>query len=465
MAEQAHGTTEPRGLAERALTASSSTQGRFGRMFRRLPVFEPSDKFLKELAGEMVDRGRTKSADNPDIPAGYTYLGQFIDHDITFDNASSLERQNDPDGLRNFRTPRFDLDSLYGRGPSGSPELYDRRSPAKLLVGKNPKEDDDGFALERRDLPRNNQGVAIIGDPRNDENVIVSQLHLTFIDFHNKVVDLVARDPEFDEPKEIFKEANRLVRWHYQWVVIHDFLKRIVTAKRVDDRLTPDQPSKVKLRFYHPKNTPFMPVEFSVAAYRFGHSQIRPTYSINDLVQDVPIFSATKRAHPLEDFRGFRPLPEAWTVDWSFFFKLARRRPQPTRKIDTRLAEGLTTLPGERGEKRNLALRNLKRGVALGLPSGSAVAKAIGADVLTLKQLGIEHRAPLWYYVLREAAVQANGKRLGQVGANIVVEVFLGLLDGDPLSYLSVEPGWTPTLPSEKPGEFTMADLIRFAQS
>ena len=467
MTEPVHGTTQPRGLAESALTASSSTQGRFGRMFRRLPVFSPDEKQLKALAAEMVDRGRTTSADNPAIPAGYTYFGQFVDHDITFDTSSNLERLNDPDGLRNFRTPRFDLDSVYGRGPKGSPELYDRRSPGgiKLLVGKNPPEDDDGTGLEERDLPRNPQGLALIGDPRNDENVIVSQLQLTFIDFHNRMVDVVTQEGVLTDPKDIFKDANRRVRWHYQWVVIHDFLKRIAGAKRVD-RLFPhpaDGPPEIKLRFYKPKETPFMPVEFSVAAYRFGHSQIRPTYTINNTVPELPIFTGAKSAGPLDDFRGFRRLPGAWTVDWSHFFKTKTRRPQPSRKIDTRLAEGLFTLPGERGDMRNLALRNLKRGVALGLPSGRRVALAIGADPLTPRQLGFDHPAPLWYYVLREAAVQENGKSLGQVGGNIVAEVFLGLLAGDPLSYFSVEPGWKPELPSARAGEFTMADLIRFA--
>jgi hypothetical protein len=464
MAEPTHGTTQPRGLAESALTASSSTQGRFGRMFRRLPVFAPDEAQLKALAAEMIDRGRTTSADNPAIPAGYTYFGQFVDHDITFDQSTTFDRINDPDGLRNFRTPRFDLDCVYGSGPTASPQLYDRNSAGgiKLLVGANPEALPDGTALEPRDLPRNPQGIALIGDPRNDENVIVSQLQLMFIDLHNRMVDRITEQGEHTAPDDIFREANRLVRWHYQWVVIHDFLKRIAGARRVE-RLFPEGEAP-KLRFYKPKQTPFMPVEFSVAAYRFGHSMIRPTYTINDDVPELPIFTGTKGAGPLDDFRGLRPLPAAWTVDWSHFFKTGRRRPQPSRKIDTRLAEGLFALAGMRKkDDRNLALRNLKRGVTLGLPSGRRVALAIGADPLTTKELGFDHPAPLWYYILREAAVQRNGKELGQVGANIVAEVFLGLLAHDPLSYFSVEPGWRPELPSQKPGEFTMADLIRFA--
>jgi hypothetical protein len=436
-------------------------------MFGQLPVFEPSDAFLKALAKEMVDKGGP-AGDNAQIPSGYTYFGQFVDHDITFDSSSSLDRQQDPDAVKNFRTPRFDLDSLYGRGREGSPQLYDQRSPGgvKLLVGKNPATDEDGTALERRDLPRNDQGIALIGDPRNDENTIVSQLHLTFIRFHNRVVDFVSEKPAFDTPKKVFKEANRLVRWHYQWVVVHDFLKRIATAERVNKILQPDQNPRVNLLFYKPGATPFMPVEFSVAAYRFGHSMVRPSYRINGVVPELPIFSKSTRPSPLEAFHGFRRLPEAWTVDWSFFFKTGNRKPQPSRKIDTKLARGLTELPGERGEMRSLPLRNLRRGVALKLPSGRRVALAMNAQPLTGRQLGTDdHPAPLWYYILREAAVREKGARLGPVGARIVAEVLLGLLDKDPLSYLSVEPTWTPELPGATANDFTMVDLIKFAQA
>jgi hypothetical protein len=306
--------------------------------------------------------------------------------------------------------------------------------------------------------------VALIGDPRNDENVIVSQLQLTFIRFHNKVVDRVSENPVFDTPHKVFKEANRIVRWHYQWVVVHDFLKRIATAERVDRFLTPDDTPRVKLHFFRPGATPFMPVEFSVAAYRFGHSMVRPTYVINDVVPRLPIFSGTKNPGPLEDFRGFRRLPAAWTVDWDFFFKTGARKPQPSRKIDTRLSPGLSELAGFRGEMRSLPLRNMRRGVALGLPSGRRVALAIGAPPLTSKQLGTDHPVPLWYYILRESELRERGARLGRVGARIVTEVFLGLLDRDPLSYLSVQPDWKPELPSKKAGEFTMADLIRFVR-
>jgi hypothetical protein len=462
-----HGRTRQRGLD--TTPQSPIDRGRFGRMFRKLPVFEPEDQLLKDLANEMSESGTGGGGDNPDIPAGFTYLGQFVDHDITFDPISSLQGQNDPDALRNFRTPRFDLDCLYGEGPDDEPFMYDLepetgpKQGTKLLVGQNPKADDKGNPLTRDDLPRNQQGVALIGDKRNDENTIVSALQLSMIRFHNRVVDRVENQKGL-EGAELFKEAQRVVRWHYQWVVVHDFLARLVGKNLVDSLLTPTEPTHVNLSFYKPKSDAFMPLEFSVAAYRFGHSMVRATYSINDLVRDLPIFSGARKPKPLESFHGFRPLPDQWKVEWRFFFDVGGGKSlQASRKIDTKLAAGLLKLPGERGDMANLALRNLRRGKALELPAGQDVAAAVGVTPLTKQQLGFDGPAPLWFYVLREAEVQHDGMRLGDTGGRIVAEVLLGLLDQDPLSYLSVEPTWTPELPSKKNNEFTMADLLEFA--
>ena len=190
-----------RGLG--APSASATEQGRFGRMFRHLPVFEHEPAPLAALAASMIAAADPKDTapvpqpppddddENPNIPAGYTYLGQFVDHDITFDPTSSLQRQNDPDALHDFRTPRFDLDSLYGRGPADQPYLYlqdprplrhpelgfDQRG-VMFLLGRDLAAPADAahVAFAGPDLPRNSQGRALVGDPRNDENLIVSQL-------------------------------------------------------------------------------------------------------------------------------------------------------------------------------------------------------------------------------------------------------------------------------------------------
>jgi hypothetical protein len=482
--------SHPRGsdLAPRSIFL----EGRFGRMFRTIPSFEPIDGHLVTLSERMREEptaeqpGGWQGAGAPldgEIPAGYTYLGQFIDHDITFDPVSSLQRQNDPDGLQNFRTPRFDLDSLYGAGPNNHPFMYDPDvdgGRTTFLIGRNEAGDDD--------LPRNvldpraqghPRGRALIGDPRNDENVIVSQLHLVFLKFHNRVVAKVRDEQPGLAPDLLFEEAQRVVRWHYQWVVVHDFLDQLVGTSVIEDILQSsayDAPGQddvplreVRLRFFRWQRQPFMPVEFSVAVYRFGHSMIRPTYRINPTVPELPIFTPSATPDPLEDFRGFRPLPAQWTIDWSFFFDLDQGdNLQRARRIDRFLSPPTFRLPGFPEEAAGLALRNLRRATALGLPSGQRVARAMCLEPLSDEDLGIVDispefvgNAPLWLYVLREADLIGGGSRLGPVGGRIVAEVLLGLLKGDPLSFLNVEPCWTPELGEN--GAFKMPQLIRFA--
>jgi hypothetical protein len=453
---------ELRGLGY--VPASRSYEGRFGRMFR-LPPFTPSDERILEVAALMMEgeTGRDPAFDNPDIPAGFTYLGQFIDHDLTFDTASSLERQNDPDALTNFRSPRFDLDSLYGRGPSDDAYLYSKDSGRnKMLIGRHDNEDD---------LPRNVENTALLGDPRNDENTFIGQLHLTMLKFHNKVFDLLKDDPALQCSVETpFHAAQQTVRWHYQWLVVHDYLRRTVGQAMLDSVLDTSGPiPTVDRKFFHWKYEPFMPVEFSVAAYRFGHSQIRGRYKLNTLVGPLATFRPESTSlEPLTQFGGFRILPPFWTIEWARFFEVdgaGKADLQQTRLIDTHLANPLKELPPEIGADRpSLIDRNLTRGSRLLLPSGQDVARRMGADVLSDDDLGLPGGgpAPLWYYILKEAEVQVGGRHLGQVGGRIVAEVFLGLMEKDPSSYLHQQPNWTPTLPSKTPGDFTMADLITF---
>lgn len=485
-----HGVKEPAGLHDVPL--SHSYEGRFGRLFRRLPPLEATDEQLKTVAEHMFEEEETdpdqpgwgrdtgsEGADNPDLPAGYTYLGQFIDHDITFDPTSDLLRSNDPDALTNFRTPRFDLDSVYGAGPHDAPYLYESDG-VRLRTQQV-----EGTEAER-DLPRSG-GRAIIGDPRNDENQIVSQLQLAVIDFHNNVADQL-EDQEWTG-RRLFEAARRETRWHYQWVVVHDFLSRIVGQEVVDDILHDDsdhQPytvltkegpaqvglPEIKLRFFGWKHYPFMPVEFSVAAYRFGHSMVRQRYELNDSSGRLQIFP---------DLAGFKPRQSGRSIDWSNFFPIKGSQPQLARRIDPRLAlplKDLTSPSGKEADPKSLALRNLRRGKALRLPSGQSVARAMNLpDELVLKpdevdipgdgtrELGEE--TPLWFYVLREAEVKAASRRLGPVGGRIVAEVLLGLVFADPYSYFRVKPRWTPWagVGEEAPGrEFNMGHFLEFAR-
>jgi len=425
-------------------------------MFPCLPACDVGDVAIEELVRLMWARAPAgHQMENFHVPAGYTYLGQFIDHDITFDPTSKLDQRNDPHALVNFRTPRYDLDSVYGSGPKAQPYLYDwesRPAGTRLLIGRSSD-----------DLPRNHQGRALIGDARNDENVIVAQLHLLFIRFHNAVVDLLCKRRVKTREGDLFETAQRIVRWHYQWIVIHEFLPKIVGS----------QLAGMQRKYFKWEREPFIPVEFSGAAYRFGHSMVRNQYGIKRIPEDEPPPTAIDL---FPDLEGFRPLSKELVIDWERFFELEglEAQAQASFVIDTAIARPLFKLPDR---DQALPRLNLERGCALGLPSGQEVARAMDdAPALPGEALLLDdevpddvretllRETPLWYYILCEAAHAANGAHLGPVGGRIVAEVLVGLLEGDPSSYLSQEPAWQP----EELGtgdDFTMAHLVDFAAS
>ncbi|MGB1288083.1 MAG: peroxidase family protein, partial [Aggregatilineales bacterium] len=415
--------------------------------------------------GELAD-GAPESDRQGGIPAGYTYLGQFVDHDITFDPASSLMRQNDPSGLLNHRTPRLDLDSVYGGGPEASPHLYENEDPIrfpdndkrKFLIGGA-----DGTALQ--DLPRNSEGRALIGEMRNDENVIVSQLHLAFLRAHNKLVE-IAIDEEVPKA-DVFNTARQTLRWLYQYIIWNDFLKRITDPTVFNTILDPNPgalPAADKYfhwqsnreDIYHWKYNPFMPVEFSVAAYRFGHSMVRNAYKTNqenrttdpngdDIFKLVPLFDNASGVNTDNSLRGFRPVGASNIIQWDWFLDMPSsigEFPQRARKIDTKLSNALVFLhEAAPGSPMNiLALRNLQRGARFDLPSGTAVARKLGFTPIPVES----HEDMLWFYILKEAEEQADGQHLGKVGSTIICAVFAGLLLDDPFSYFNMDPRWTP---------------------
>jgi hypothetical protein len=421
----------------------------------------------------VLDRGANRG-DNPGIPAGFTYLGQFIDHDLTFDPTPQSQKTMDRDAVFSFRTPRLDLDSLYGSGPKDQPFLYEYENAdnrgVKLLIGEA-----KWFMRMKTlpDLPRNSEQRALIGDPRNDENMIVAQLHLLFLRFHNKVVDhLRARQPDL-RGAALFEEARRWVRWHYQWIVVNDFLRRVVGAALLTEVL------RARRTFTHDNDVPFIPVEFSGAAYRFGHSMVRGSYSIGPRQTNVPIFAA--EGSRTEHLGGLRSFQRKLEIDWSRFFASGPREPQASLLIDTDISQPLRSLPATvadaavaGGSRPSLPRLNLMRAHILGVPPGQAVAKAMKIAPLNASQLKFETFAqeirdelmaatPLWYYVLCEAeAPPSDGQQLGPVGGGIVAETLVGLLVSDSQSYLAAAPSWTPELPGAAKDDFTMADLVRF---
>jgi Animal haem peroxidase len=452
-------------------------EGRFGARFKKLPAFAPRDDLLVGLANTMVEptTGDEFLNTSPRLFAGFTFIGQFIDHDITFDNTPLALQQADPDATVNFRTPRYDLDSVYGRGLASEPQFYDPTDPDKLLIRANV----NGV----QDMPRDSNGKAIIPEARNDENLIIVQLHQGVAKFHNRIVDYARAQGMRRE--WVFETARRLTRWHYQWAVIHDFLPRFVGDDLVGPagavyREVAGKPPVITLNYYKPTNRdgrPFMPVEFSVAAYRFGHSIIRPFYVINPSTLargGVPIFGVD--GDPQPNLNGGRPIPSDLVMEWKNILPVDPSFPaRKPRKIDTKLSIPLANLPASvvppPDPTVHLAVRNTLRGKHVGLPSGHQVAKAMRVTPLSNTALGLSNdpgwggEAPLWYYILKEAELAPyNAERLGAVGGRIVAEVLVGLLQRDPNSYLYLDSAWKPAPPlAPTAGQFTFVDLLRYA--
>ncbi|MFC5142000.1 heme peroxidase family protein [Actinomycetospora rhizophila] len=488
------------GALKGGLNAPRSTfydEGKFGRLFPALPPFASDTATVRDALmeigapeGPMDPRDdlsdpvrlvteaeeSVNNPDNPRLAAGFTFLGQFLDHDMTFDPTSSLARRQDPESIRNFRIPVLDLDSVYGSGPGNAPHLYDQlvdEGRTTMLIEEIPASaarSIDGSS--RYDHPRNWQCVSLIGDPRNDENLIVSQLHLAMLRFHNKVVADVRADLGAGaDADDVFAEAQRIVRWHYQWIVLHEFLPATVGTAVVEDVLNNGR------RYYRWRNSPYIPVEFAVAAYRFGHSQVRPSYRANfgtdatdPAKQFFPlIFKPGPHPDPADpdDLRGGVRAARRF-IDWQTFFDFGDGRSRRNKKIDTKLSTVLFDLLGQpQGTPTSLATRNLLRGLTMGVPSGQRVASAMGltrlatADLQDMQEYGLHHRTPLWFYILREADVQTNGEHLGAVGGRIVTEVLVGLMEGDNHSYLRQDPDWTPTYGTND--DFRITDLLSAA--
>src|SRR4051812_17400243 len=326
-------------------TKDRLAEGRFGAMFKKLPAFAPRDDLLVDLAQTMVenDTGDEFLNTNPRLFAGFTFIGQFIDHDITFDNTPLALQQADPDATVNFRTPRYDLDSVYGRGPAYEPQLYDPADRDKLFLTPNVN------GVE--DIPRDGTGRAIIPEARNDENLIIVQFHKAVARFHNAIVDYARSQGVRSE--WVFETARRLTRWHYQWAVIHDFLPRFVGEALVGAngsvyREVAGKPPVISLNYYKPTNRdgrPFMPVEFAVAAYRFGHSIIRPFYVLNQTTLDrggVPIFGSPGGFN----LNGGRPIPSDLVMEWKNILPVDPSfRARPPRKSDPKLPLPLASPP------------------------------------------------------------------------------------------------------------------------
>jgi Animal haem peroxidase len=498
----------PSALAVRAARAQQSQRSRFviredrfGRIFPQLPPFAESSPKLEAALMELGKPGGildakddlakgpvllitdlTLSENNPNNDthtAGTTFMGQFMDHDMTFDLTSRLGKAADPAASPNSRDPALELDSVYGAGPIADAELYERewrgKHPTKFKV-------ETGGLFE--DLPRAGSN-ATIADPRNDENLMIAGLHAAFLLFHNKVVDLITNHSiklvstrsRGDEPDEVYRQARRLTTWHYQWMILHEFLPLFVGQEMVDDIL------RNRRKFYRPPVAQ-IPVEFQGAAYRFGHSMVRPSYRANfTSLQGQPffamIFDPLQDNNPdPDDLRGSSRAPRRF-IGWQTFFDFGDGNMRPNKLIDTTISTPLfnlplSAIPGSELVPTSLPQRNLLRHVTWQLPSGQSIARHMRVPTLSredlkeLKDFGqnLDESTPLWYYVLKEAQVMEGGLHLGPVGGRIVGEVIIGLLQLDQDSYVADDPRWRPTLPQTNgrvTGNFRMIDFLTFA--
>ncbi|MFE0454027.1 heme peroxidase family protein [Streptomyces sp. NPDC058914] len=480
-----------------------------------------------ELAEAMTDPDRDQP-DQADVPAGFTYLGQFVDHDLTLDaTAVRLEDEITVRELLQGRSPALDLDSLYGLGPD---HRFDRRyyedDGLRLKTGTTQGVPGDGSVAGRPlagfDLPRVGTGSlrserrrALVPDPRNDENLAVAQIHTAFIRFHNRVVtDLIDKGVS---SAVLFESARETVVKHYQWMLVHDFLPRIVDPAVVTDVFTNGR--KVFERAPGEHDRPTMPIEFSVAAYRLGHSMVRARYNWNRIfdrgqgtLELLFRFSGTSGilSPPPADLNDpeageFERLPTNWIADFRRLFAFEEAVPDRAelhvpadrfnvaKRIDTLLVNPLAKLPlgafGGRGEQPppielNLAFRNLTRASMLRLATGQQmvehfVGRKVDVEPLTAADLAegggaqfsdalaeqLSRHCPLWFYVLREAEVKGAGKLTG-VGGRIVAEVFHRAIEGSRHSIVR-DPFWRPFLSpvQERNAKdlFEMTDLLLYA--
>lgn len=456
-------------LCKHALNDDTPLPQIFGYLLGANPVTgNLSRKKIVDAFDALVETMRTEKVGDGPADAGMTFLGQFIDHDITLDATSAIGTKIDPRSIRNIRTPELDLDCVYGDGPEASPYLYGSGDAHEyLLFGRK----DNPY-----DLPRNCKGRALIGDFRNDENILVSQIQGAFICLHNILMDAVKKgddtahditncaamgvrsDAWYNHIKpelSSFEEVRRFIRLHYQWIVLHEFLPSFVDQADIDHALSHD---------IFPC-APVMPAEFSVAAYRFGHATVQPEYVLRKGEAALDLFA----------LRGFQPRDEGATIEMDQFFGKHAQKALP---VGTKMAKTLFELPDnivgsglEWGDlqipvaqAKKLALRNILRDrTAMQLPSGQQMARHLGLDPLPAPKALTDHhvtKTPLWFYCLQEAE-KSGKKKLSGVGGKIVASVFVNLLKHDHESVLH--------LPDFKPWKgfgkhCTMANVMAFVE-
>lgn len=431
----------------------------FERLFTGLSTHQPPDEILEYLGepnGPMSERESLwaeNSYDSPTLPAGYTFFAQFLIHDLTYELVRRLSTDRSPRTIQGGPSS-LRLQSLYGPGPEMAPHLYafyDQDYFSGHLL--------DSPSGTRHDLPRNRQGRALIADPRNAENVVLAQLHLGMIRFHNTVVNHLASSG--DQGPDLFNKAQRQARWHYQWAVVYDFLPRIMEPSIVEEALNRD---------FSPEKRPLgLPLELALGIFRYVYSQVRLRYQINDDAE-VTLVPAEGTSDTLLRHRS-QSIPSRLAIDWSHFFELDGASPQSSKLIDTKITPAFLNLPlidDPRPARRSVAVRFFLQGKRAGMPSGEAVAQALGESnrlpgTIALRKLGLDE-TPLLYYILAEAEhhfKDTGNDRLGPVAGRLIADTIVYLLRRDPQSFLNAHPNFSPASEfTDEDGDFSIGRLI-----
>lgn len=409
----------------------------YAKLFPELRPLILSDSHLKSLTDRMIDH-QWKCKDSKVVSNGMTLFGQFLAHDMTFEVSSKFRGFNQLESFVNDRTIRLDLDTMYGQWNQDF--LYDDRDRDKLLLGE--KHEENGHVWY--DHQRNAQDKAIIPDSRNDENIIISNLHMIFVRFHNWMVDHVR---ETCNTSDVFQEARRLVIWHYHWLILHEYLYYVTDWSIFEDILDHGP------RFFHYPN--YLPLEFTGAAMRLGHSQVREDNRINDYTEKE-LFSM-----------GHFSKMDLY-IDWHYFFNHGDDKVQFARLIDTKISKSFQDIPFIKSTdkyERSLPYRNMKRGVIYTLASGEDIARRMCIEPIEIEETQHLEGTPLWYYILREAEELGHeGEHLGPLGSRIMLECFLAILNNDIHSFQKLHPKWKPSL-GRNEGKFDFVDLIHIVKT
>ncbi|ADW69079.1 peroxidase family protein [Granulicella tundricola] len=413
--------------------------------------------------------------ESPEVPAAFTFVGQFIDHDLTMNAVDLFEVQTDE--VANTASPLIDLDSVYGANRTKLTAPFSKIFHAD---GRFRMVDRGGY----EDLVRDEVGNALIGDQRNDENQMILQIHLLVMKVHNK---LMAGGLGFEE-------AYRETLFNWQSVLLTDYLPAILEPATLAWLLGEiGKPDFGEFKYKPWKNlvdgklAASMPHEFAIG-FRFGHSQLRFGLRVNPGVGGmVRLFDNSLTSsggktstgavkNLFSDLRGSQELVAEHVIDWGTF--LGGATPLRSNRIDGKVTSVVfdlpeSAIPDDIKYIGNLPQRNLIRSRQVGLCAGEDLAKFYGIERLATRKIEPDEaahhlymekghfRTPLWYYILKEAEAVGGPKssRLGALGSRLIGEVIVGAIGFAPTNVLA-EPGWKSSVTGSR--EVSLLELAEW---